>query len=112
MFYPYYGFRFLATLLIVVGILGLLTNLGVLSVVIWKWWPILLVIFGIYIFVLRKKKKKIIASHLFHKITGDERIHEKVKKIIDIVDDVIDRKLDEWHEETTKDKTTRRKQKS
>ena len=112
MFFPYYGFTFLSIILVVIGALALLTNFGVLTASIWKWWPILLVIFGIYVFVLKKKKKKIAASHLFHKITGDPRIHEKVKKIIDTVDEVIDKKLDEWHEEATKDKTTGRKQKS
>ncbi|KKK53625.1 hypothetical protein LCGC14_3092900, partial [marine sediment metagenome] len=83
MFFPYYGFSFLAVIFIIVGVLALLTNLGILAASIWNWWPILLVIFGIYIFVLKKKKKKIIAGHLFNKITSDPRIHDKLKKIID-----------------------------
>jgi len=112
MFFPYYGFSFLAVVFIVVGVLALLTNFGILTASIWNWWPILLVIFGIYIFVLKKKKKKIVAGHLFNKITGDPRIHDKLKKIIDTVDELVDKKLDEWHEEATKEKTTRRKQKS
>lgn len=108
MFYPYYGFSFLAVVLIIIGALALLTNLGVLTAAIWKWWPILIIIFGIYILVLKKKKKKIAAGHIFHKIVGDERVHEKVKKIIDTVDEVIDKKLDEWHEEATKKDTGRK----
>jgi len=109
MFYPYYGFSFLAIILIIIGVLALLTNLGVLTTAIWKWWPILLIVFGIYVWVLKKKKKKIVASHVFHKITGDPRIHDKIKKIVDTVDEIVDKKLDEWHEEASKGKKTRRK---
>jgi len=109
MFYPHYGFSFLATILIVVGILALLTNLGVLSTALWKWWPVLLILFGVYIFVLKKKKKKIIAGHVFQKIASDEKIQDKIKKIIDTVDKVIDKKLDEWQDEATKDKDAGRK---
>lgn len=109
MFFPYYGFTFLSIILVIIGALALLTNFGVLAASIWKWWPILLIIFGIYVFVLKKKKKGIVAGHLFHKITGDPRIHDKLKKIIDTVDELVDKKLDEWHEEATKEKTTRRK---
>lgn len=109
MFYLNYGLSFFATILAVVGVLALLTNLGVLSASVWKWWPILLIVFAIYIFALKKRKKKLIAGHFLHKITSDERIQEKVKKIIDIVEDVIDKKLDEWHDEAKKDKTARRK---
>ena len=109
MFYPHYGFTFLSILLVVVGVIALLTNLGLLTTDIWKWWPILLIIFGIYIFVLKKKKKKIVAGHIFHKITSDDNIQNKVRKIIDTVSRIVDKKLDEWHEEATKSKTTRRK---
>lgn len=109
MFYLNYGLSFFATILVVLGVVALLTNLGILNAAIWKWWPILLVIFGIYVFTLKKKKKKIVASHLLHKITSDDRVHDKVKKIIDIVDDAIDKKLDEWHDDTTKSKKPRRK---
>lgn len=109
MFYPHYGFSFFAIILIIVGVIALLTNLGVLTTAIWKWWPILLVIFGIYVWLLKKKKKKIIAGQVFHRITKDERVQEKLKKILETVDEIIDKKLDEWHEEATKEKSTRRK---
>ena len=109
MFYPHYGFSFFATILIVIGLLALLTNLGALPVAVWKWWPILLIIFGIYVFALKKKKKKIVAGHILHKITSDEKVQEKVKKIIGIVDEVVDKKLDEWSKETSKNKKSRRK---
>jgi hypothetical protein len=109
MFFPHYGFSFFATILIIIGAIALLTNLGAIPVAIWKWWPILLIIFGIYVFALKKKKKKIVAGHMLHKITSDERVQEKIKKILETVDTVIDKKLDEWHEEATKGKSTRRK---
>ena len=101
MYYLNYLTTFFATVFIVIGILALLTNLGVLPVVIWEWWPVLLIAFGIFALVLKKKEKKIAIHHIFHKIATDERVQEKLKKIIDTVDGVIDNKLDEWHEEAT-----------
>lgn len=97
-----YGLSFFGAILIVVGIIALLTNLGVIGSAIWNWWPILLIILGIYVFVLKKKKKKIIAGHLLHKITSDDRIQEKIKKILETVNAVVDKKIDEWHDEATK----------
>jgi hypothetical protein len=107
MFYISYGLGFFATILIVIGVVALLTNLGVISAAIWNWWPLLLIVFAIYVLGLKKKKKKIFAGHIFHKLASDERIQEKIKKIVDTVDEVVDKKLDEWHEETTKEKRTR-----
>lgn len=49
------------------------------------------------------------AGHIFHKIASSEKIQEKIKKIIDTVDEIVDKKLDEWHEEATKDERSRRK---
>ena len=110
MLYITYGLSFFATLLIVIGVVALLTNLGIISASIWNWWPVLLIIFAVYVLLLKKKKKKIVAGHLFHKIATDERVQEKVKKIIDTVDEVVDKKLDEWHEEASGEtKKTRRK---
>ena len=110
MFYINYGLSFFATILIVVGAVALLTNLGILSASVWNWWPVLLIVFAIYVLSLKKKKKKIIAGHLLHKVATDERVQEKIKKIVDTVDEVIDKKLDEWQEDVSKDeKKTRRK---
>ncbi|MBU2564547.1 hypothetical protein KKA23_03145 [Patescibacteria group bacterium] len=109
MAYINYCFSFLATIILIIGVVALLTNLGILDASIWKWWPILLIVSAAYIFALKKKRKKIVASHIFGKIVGDERVHEKVKKIIDTVDEVIDKKLDEWHEDATEGKKTSRK---
>lgn len=108
MFYPHYGFSFLAVILIIVGVIALFTNLGIISAAIWKWWPVLLIIFGVYVFVLKKKRKKIVAGYLIHKLTSDVRVHDKVKKFIDIVDDAIDKKLDEWHDEAAGKKSRRK----
>ncbi|MBD3282460.1 MAG: hypothetical protein GF387_02515 [Candidatus Portnoybacteria bacterium] len=105
MFYVNYGLSFFGTILAILGVVALLTNLGVISAEIWKWWPILLIVLAIYIFALKKKKKKIVAGHLLHKITSDERVQEKIKKIIETADEVIDKKLDEWHEEATKEES-------
>lgn len=110
MFYVGYGLSFFATLLIIIGAIALLTNLGVIPVAIWKWWPVLLIVFAIYILALKKKKKKIVAGHVFHKIATDDRVQEKIKKIVDTIDEVVDKKLDEWHDEASKEtKKTRRK---
>ena len=109
MFYLNYLITFFSAVLIVIGILALLTNLGILPMAIWKWWPVLFIIFGIYALALKKKQKKIAIHHIFHKIATDERVQEKLKKIIDTVDEVVDKKLDEWHEEAAKDKNTGRK---
>ena len=109
MLYINYGLSFFATIMLVIGVIALLTNLGILSAVIWKWWPVLLIIFAIFLFAIKKKKKKIIAGHLLSKLTNDDRVHDKIKKVIDIVEDAIDKKLDEWHGETTKSKKSRRK---
>jgi len=107
MLYVNYVLSFFATILIVIGTVALLANLGVISAAIWNWWPILLIVFAIFVLVLKKKKKKLIAGHLLHKIASDDRIQEKVKKIIDTVDEVIDKKLDEWHEDVSEEKKSR-----
>ena len=104
MFYSGYCFGFWAWALIILGILALLTNLGWVSTSIWQWWPVLLIIGGIYILVIKKKRKKMVIHHLFQRFATDERVQEKLKKIIDTVDEVVDKKLDEWHKEATQKK--------
>ncbi|PJE57520.1 MAG: hypothetical protein COU82_01520 [Candidatus Portnoybacteria bacterium CG10_big_fil_rev_8_21_14_0_10_38_18] len=104
MFYFFGHFGFLAWVLIILGVLALLTNFGWISTSIWLWWPILLIIAGIYILVLKKKRKKIAIHHLFQRFATDERIQEKLKKIIDTVDEVVDKKLDEWHKDVSQKK--------
>jgi len=107
MLYFFGHFGFFAWVLIVLGVLALLTNFGWISTNIWLWWPILLIIAGIYILVLKKKRKKIAVHHLFQKFATDERVQEKLKKIIDTVDEVVDKKLDEWHKEVSQKKSKR-----
>lgn len=99
----------MATVFIVIGVLALLTNLGILPIAIWKWWPVLFIVFGVFALILKKKQKKIAIHHIFQKIATDERVQEKLKKIIDTVDKVVDKKLDEWHEEATSAKKSGRK---
>lgn len=103
-----YGLSFFGSILIIVGIIALLTNLGVIGSAIWDWWPILLVILGIYVLVLKKQKKKIIAGHFLRKITSDDKIQEKIKKILETVNAVVDKKIDEWHDEATKKSSSRK----
>jgi len=104
MFYMLYYIGFIAWTLIVIGILALLTNLGFISTSIWVWWPVLLVIFGAYILILKKKRKKIALHGIFQRLASDERIQSKLSKIVDTVDDVVEKKIDEWHKEVTENK--------
>lgn len=108
-YYLNYGITFLATVFIVIGVLALLTNLGILPIAIWKWWPVLFIVFGVFALILKKKEKKIAIHHIFQKIATNGRVQEKLKKIIDTVDEVVDKKLDEWHEEATSAKKSSRK---
>ncbi len=104
MFYSLFGLGFVAGFLIVVGILFLLVNLGVISAAVWAWWPILLVVVGIYILTLKKRRKKIAVHNIFSKLASDDRIQSKLNKIIETVDQVVEKKIDEWHEEATGEK--------
>jgi len=101
MFYSFACLGFWAGLLIVVGVLLILTNLGILSAALWAWWPVLLIVIGVYLFTLRKKRKKIAIHHIFQKLATDDRVQEKIKKIIETVDEVVEKKIDEWHDEAT-----------
>jgi len=111
MTYIFYYIGFIAWSLIVIGIIALLTNLGLISAVIWNWWPVLLIIFGIYVLILKKKRKKIVLHGIFERLASDERIQSKLSKIVDTVDQVVEKKIDEWHKEATgekEDENTRR----
>jgi hypothetical protein len=101
MFYSYFSLGFWAGLAIVVGIVLLLTNLGIISAAVWAWWPIILVIIGIYILTLKKRRKKIAVHNIFSRLATDDRVQEKLSKIIATVDEVVEKKIDEWHDEAT-----------
>jgi len=103
-----YYIGFIAWSLIVIGILALLTNLGFISSSIWMWWPIILIVFGVYVLILKKKRKKIAIHGIFQRLASDERIQSKLSKIVDTVDEVVEKKIDEWHKEATgkKDENT------
>jgi uncharacterized membrane protein len=102
MFYSFCCLGFWAVMLVVVGILLLLTNLGIISAAIWQYWPILLIVVGIYIFTLKKRRKKIAIHNIFSKLATNDKVQDKIKKIIETVDEVVEKKIDEWHEEVTK----------
>jgi len=38
---------------------------------------------------------------IFERIASDEKVQEKLSKIINTVDEVVDKKLDEWHKEVS-----------
>jgi membrane-bound ClpP family serine protease len=101
MFYSYFSLGFWSMLLIVVGAVLLLTNLGIISAEVWTWWPILLIVIGIYILTLKKRRKKIAVHNIFSRLATDDRVKEKLNKIIETVDAVVEKKIDEWHEEVT-----------
>jgi len=104
MFFMFYYIGFIAWSLIVIGVLALLTNLGFISSSIWTWWPVLLVILGAYTLILKKKRKKIALHGIFQRLASDERIQSKLSKIVDTVDEVVEKKIDEWHNEVTEGK--------
>jgi len=104
MFFMLYYIGFIAWSLIVIGILALLTNLGFVSSSIWMWWPIILIVFGVYTLILKKKRKKIAIHGIFQRLANDERIQSKLSKIVDTVDEVVEKKIDEWHKEVTEKK--------
>jgi len=107
MFYSLFGLGFVAGFLIILGIIFLLVNLGVISAAVWAWWPIILIIVGVYILTLKKRRKKIAVHNIFSKLASDDRIQSKLNKIIETVDNVVEKKIDEWHDEATSKKETR-----
>ena len=104
MYFMFYYIGFIAWSLVAIGVLALLTNLGFISSSIWTWWPVLLIIFGVYILILKKKKNKIVLHGIFQRLASDERIQSKLSKIVDTVDEVVSKKIDEWHKEATEKK--------
>lgn len=97
--------------------MALLTNLGVLDVSIWSWWPVLIVILGIYMFVWQKRKKRLLKGLLWYgaiqklrknatieKLLGNEKVKEELSKIEDIVEGVISEQIDKLHKKYTEKK--------
>jgi len=107
MFYSCCRFAFWAWVLIVLGALALLTNLGWINSDIWQYWPILIILGGVYLLVIQKKRKKIVFHHFLERLATDERVQDKLARIIDTVDEVVDKKLDDWHKEATQKKPKR-----
>jgi len=97
-------------LLIIIGVLAVLTNLGIVTATIWNWWPILFVILGIYLLVWQRRKKRLLKSLLFYgaihkflrsdkveKLLKNEKIQEELKKVGDIVEGVITEQINKLH---------------
>lgn len=100
-------FGFMAWGMIILGTLALLTNLGWINATIWQWWPILVIVVGICLLIVKKKKKKLTIPRILERIASDEKVQEKLSKIINTVDEVVDKKLDEWHQEVSHKKPKR-----
>ena len=101
MFHNCCRFGFLAIVLIVLGVLALLTNMGWINSNIWQWWPVLIIGAGIYLLAIQKRRKKMTIPRVLERIASDEKVQEKLSKIINTVDEVVDKKLDEWHKEVS-----------
>ena len=108
---------FLPTLLIIIGILALLTNLGVVSATIWQWWPILFVLLGIYIFIWQRRKKRLLKGLMLYgvihrlmktekveKLLENEKVQAELKKIGAIVEGVVIEQIDKLHKKYKKKK--------
>ena len=93
MFY-HHKFIFFPVVLIVLGILALLTNLGIITTSVWSWWPLLLIIFGIWLIVWQNKRKRLIKGILWYgaihsfmksgkvdKLLKNKKVQEELKKI-------------------------------
>ncbi len=117
MFFHHHKLIFLPILLILIGILALLTNLGVITATVWKWWPILFVLLGVYIFIWQRRKKRLLKSLVFfgaihklmknasvEKLLENEKVQAELKKLGGIVEGAITGQIDKMHKKYTKKK--------
>ncbi len=108
---------FLPVLIIIVGAVALLTNLGILDVSIWEWWPILVVVFGVYMIIWQWRKRKMLKGLMWYgaihklmksekveKILENDKVQKELKKIGDIAEGVITEQIDKLHKKYTKKK--------
>lgn len=115
MFCCHHKCYFFPILLIIIGVVALLTNLGLLNVSIWNWWPILIVLFAIYILVWQKRKKhllkglmwygaaqKLMKSEKVEKLLENEKVQKELKKVGDIAEHVLTEQIDKLHKKYTK----------
>lgn len=116
-FFAHHRSIFFPTLLILIGVLAILTNLEILSVTIWEWWPLLFVLVGLYIFVWQRKRKsllkglmwygaihKLLKNEKVEKLLESEKIKKELKKIGTIAEGVITEQIDKLHKKYKKKK--------
>lgn len=95
--------------------MALLTNLGVVSVTIWDWWPIIFVIVGLYMLIWQKRKKRILKGLMWYgavnkvmksdkvnKLLENEKVQYELKKIGDIAEGILTEQIDKLHKKYTK----------
>ncbi len=110
MFFSHHKFIFFPILLIIIGVLALLTNLGIVTATIWSWWPILFVILGIWMLICQTQKKRIIKGLMWQegvkkflknekleKLLESNLVQKELKKVGDIVEGVISDQIDKLH---------------
>jgi len=115
MFCYCHKFIFLPVVLMIIGFILLLTNLSIIDASVWQWWPILIVVFAIYILALQARKKKIakvlmwkgvieriMKSDKVEKILENENVQKELKKVGDIAEHIISGQIDKLHKKYTK----------
>lgn len=93
-----------------IGILALLTNLGVITTTVWSWWPLLFIVLGIYMLIWQSRKKRVIKGLMWHgaiskfiksekieKLLENKSIQKELKKVGNIVEGVISDQIDKLH---------------
>ena len=108
---------FWPVILLIIGIIALLTSLGIVSTSIWRWWPILLIILAVYILIWQSRRKslfkglmwygainKLMKSEKVEQLLENEKVQKELKKVGDIAEAVITKQIDKLHKKYTKKK--------
>lgn len=97
-------------LVIIIGIIALLTNLGIVAVSIWDWWPVLIVIFGLYAIIWQGRKKRLLKGLMWYgaihklmksgkveQLLENDKVQKELKKVGDIAEAVITEQIEKLH---------------
>lgn len=107
LFHPFRSF-FWPIVLVIIGLLLLLTNLGIIPVTIWKWWPVILIAIAVYMLTRRRKKNYLFSSLLgygiLRKLMKEERVKEKIQTAMDIAEGLLEKQLEKLHKKYAKKK--------